>query len=176
MRTEEHNKITSELFRKDIRTKDFNKGFEKIFKIKVEDFLSDYEYDEIDEFPIEMEGRGIMIGFAAETIKMPPQVEYVDIDVYKYPLNIDYLVKKIPTLSPYKKSEDIEEHLAPFENLRIYYSLDDLKQLDRVIFEYEGLRYELSVNRDAVISRIRVCFAENESSINMRTYYLFDNG
>ncbi|WP_164463951.1 hypothetical protein [Chryseobacterium sp. G0186] len=39
--------ITSQLFGEDIRSKDFNKEFEKIFELEIEDFLSEYEYDEI---------------------------------------------------------------------------------------------------------------------------------
>lgn len=45
----ESNKIASNLFQEDIRNNDLKKDFEKIFEIKIEDFLSDYEYDEIDE-------------------------------------------------------------------------------------------------------------------------------
>ncbi|MDA3613827.1 hypothetical protein [Polluticaenibacter yanchengensis] len=175
MKTIERNKITSKLFRKNIRDKDFNKEFEKIFEIKIKDFLSEYEYDEIDEFPIEIESRGIMIGFSAETIKMPAQIEYIDLEVRHYPQNIAYLSKEIPLNFNIKNSEDFARHLTPFNNLKIYYSLYNQKQLDRTVFQYEDLRYELSLTVDGVISRIRVCFAEDESNINMRTYYLFDN-
>ncbi|SHF13209.1 hypothetical protein [Pedobacter caeni] len=175
MRTIEGNKIASKLFREDIRSKDFNKEFERIFEIKIEDFLSDYEYDEIDEFPIEIENRGIMIGFIAKTIKVPPQIAYIDLDVYNHPQHIGYLAKKIPVPSAFKKSADIDKHLTPFDNLRLYYSLYNPEQIDRIIFHYENLRYELSLTGDHVVSRIRVCLAENESTINMSTYYLFDN-
>lgn len=51
--------IASKLFGKDIRSKDFNKEFNSIFEIEIENFLSDYDYDEIDEFPVEMENEGI---------------------------------------------------------------------------------------------------------------------
>ncbi|OJV54688.1 MAG: hypothetical protein BGO31_06885 [Bacteroidetes bacterium 43-16] len=166
--------ITSQLFGKDIRSKDFNKEFEKIFELEIEDFLSEYEYDEIDEFPVEIENRGIMIGFSAETIKASPQIEYIDLEVYKNPQNIDFLAKKIPVHADFKTSEEVEANLTPFNNLRIYYSLYDKQKIDMVIFQHEDLRYELALNEDAVIARIRVCFAEYESTINMRTYYLFD--
>ncbi|OJV55351.1 MAG: hypothetical protein BGO31_20695 [Bacteroidetes bacterium 43-16] len=169
-------KITSGLFRKDLRDKDFRNEFKRIFQIKIEDVLSEYEYNEIDEFPIEIENRGIMIGFGAETVKVPAQVEYIDLDVYNHSQNIGYLVKTIPIDADFEKPEDIEEYLAPFRELRIYYSLYNLKQVDRVIFHYEDLRYELSVNSDCRITRVRICLAENETNINMRTYYLFDNG
>lgn len=175
MSTMESNKIASNLFQENIRNKDFKKNFEKIFEIKIEDFLSEYEYDEIDEFPIEIENRGIMIGFIAETIKVPPQIAYIDIDVFNYPQNIGYLAKKIPVQPAIKNPADIQEHLTPFDNLRIYYSLYNQEQIDRIIFQYEDLRYELSLTKDSVITRIRVCMAEIESNINMSTYYLFDN-
>ncbi|AZA79579.1 hypothetical protein EG347_19815 [Chryseobacterium sp. G0186] len=167
--------ITSKLFGKDIRSKDFIKEFEKIFEIEIEDFLSDYEYDEIDEFPIEMENRGIMIGFCAETTKVPSQIEYIDLEVYNHPRNIGYSAKKIPVHADFKNSEDVEVHLTPFNNIRIYYSLYDGKKIDWIIFQHEDLRYELALNKDALIARIRVCLAENESTVNMRTYYLFDS-
>lgn len=172
----ESNKITSQLFRKDISNKDFNQAFEKVFGIKIEDLLSEYAYDELDEFPVEMENRGIMIGFIAETIKAPAQIAYIDMNVYHHPQHMDYLAKKIPVNTAFKKSADIDGYLTPFTHCRIYHSLDNLQQLDRIIFQQEDLRYELSLNGEAVISRIRVCFAEHESNINMRTYYLFDNG
>jgi len=175
MSTMESNKIASNLFQEDIRNKDFKKNFEKIFEIKIEDFLSDYEYDEIDEFPIEIENRGIMIGFIAQTIKVPPQIAYIDLDVYNHPPNTGYLAKKIPVPSAIKNPADIQEYLTPFNHLRIYYSLYNAEQIDRIIFQYEDLRYELSLTGDQVISRIRVCLPENESTINMSTYYLFDN-
>jgi hypothetical protein len=172
----EGNKITSQLFREDIRNKDFNHAFEKVFGIKMQDFLSAYEYDVLDEFPVEMENRGIMIGFIAETIKAPAQIAYIDMDVYHHPQHMDYLAKKIPVDIAFKKTADIDAYLTPFTNCRIYHSLDNLQQMDRIILQYEDLRYELSLNEGTLISRIRVCFAEHESNINMRTYYLFDNG
>lgn len=170
----EGKKISLNLFRKDLRSKDFNEEFEKVFEIKIEDFLSEYEYDEIDEFPIEIENRGIMIGFIAETVKVSPQIACIDLDVHNCPRNIDYLAKKIPIHSAFKNSGDIDEHLTPFNNLRVYYSLFNSEQIDRIIFQHEDLRYELSLTADHVISRIRICIAENESNINMSTYYLFD--
>lgn len=175
MSTLESKTIASQLFGKDIKNKDFNKEFKKIFEIEIEDFLSDYEYDEIDEFPIEIDNRGIMIGFSAETVKAPPQIEYIDLEIYNNPQNIGYLAKKIPVNIDLRKSEDIEAYLTPFSNLRIYYSLYDKDKIDMIIIQQDDLRYELALNEDAVITRIRVCFAELESSINMRTYYLFDN-
>lgn len=175
MRTEENSTITSKLFRQDLRNKDFNQAFEKIFGIKMEDLLSGYAYDELDEIPVEMEDRGIMIGFIAETIKVPAQIAYIDIAIYNYPQHIAYLTKQIPVNTSFKKPADIETHLMPFTSCRIYYSLLNLKQMDRIIFQYEDLRYELSLNEEGVLSRIRVCIAENESNINMKTYYLFDN-
>lgn len=171
----ERNKIASNLFGADIRNKGFKKDFEKIFEIKIEDFLSEYEYDEIDEFPIEIESKGIMIGFIAQTIKVSPQISYIDLDVFNYQQNTHYLPKIIPVQSAIKNPADIQEHLTPFNNLRIYYSLYNQEQIDRIIFQYEDLRYELSLTKDSVITRIRVCIAEIESTINMSTYYLFDN-
>lgn len=175
MRTEENSTITSKLFRQDIRNKDFNQAFEKIFGIKIATLLSGYAYDELDELPVEIENKGIMVGFIAETIKVPAQIAYIDIAIYNYPQHIAYLAKQIPVNTTFKKPEDIETHLMPFTNGRIYYSLFNLQQMDRIIFQYEDLRYELSLNNDGILSRIRVCIAENESTINMRTYYLFDN-
>lgn len=171
----ESNKIASNLFQEDIRNKDFKKEFEKIFEIKIEDFLSDYEYDEIDEFPIEIESRGIMIGFIAQTIKVPAQIAYIDLDVFNNPQNIGYLAKKIPVQSAIKNPADIQAHLTPFKNLRIYYSLFNQEQIDRIIFRFEDLRYELSLTKDSVITRVRIYIAEIESNINMSTYYLFEN-
>lgn len=175
MSTIESNNLVSTLFQQDIRNKDFSGEFEKIFEIKMADFLSDYEYDEIDEFPIEIEKRGIMIGFIAKTTKVPPQIAYIDLDVFNYPQNTGYLAKKIPAQSAIKNPDDIQAHLTPFNHLRIYYSLNNPEHIDRIIFQYEDFRYELSLNKDSVISRIRVCLAENESTINMSTYYLFDD-
>lgn len=175
MSTLEGKTIASQLFGRDIRNKDFNKEFQKIFEIGIEDFLSDYEYDEIDEFPIEIDNKGIMIGFSAETVKAPPKIEYIDLEVYNNPQNIGYLAKKIPVNVYLRKSEDIEAHLTSFSNLRIYYSLYDSDKIDMIIVQQDELRYELALNEDAVIARIRVCLSELESNINMRTYYLFDN-
>lgn len=175
MSTIESNKIVPTLFQKDIRNEDFSKEFEKIFKIIIADFLSDYEYDEIDEFPIEIEKKGIMIGFIAETTKVPPQIAYIDLNVLKYPQNTGCLAKQIPVQSTVKNPADIQAHLTPFNQLRTYYSLDNPEHIDRIIFQYEDLRYELSLNKDSVISRIRVCLAEIESNINMSAYYLFDD-
>lgn len=174
MRTIENNKITSKLFREDIRNKKNIKNFERIFEIKIADFLSEYDYDEIDEFPIEIKNRGIMIGFMAATIKVPPQIEYIDFDICNYPENISFLNKSIPLNSDFSESKKIEKHLIPCSNLRIYYSLYNIKQVDRIIFQDENIRYELLINEDVAISRIRICFNENESNINMRTYYPFE--
>ena len=176
MRMGENGNITSKLFRQEIRNEDVNQAFEKIFGITIEDLLSGYAYDELDEWPVEIENKGIMIGFIAETIKVPAQIAYIDVDVYNHPQHIVYLVKQIPVNTPFKKPADIETHLMPLKNCRIYYSLFNLQQMERIIFQYEDLRYELSLNKEGVLSRIRVCIAENESSINMKTYYLFDNG
>ncbi|SUJ02495.1 Uncharacterised protein [Sphingobacterium spiritivorum] len=175
MRATGDNQITSKLFRTDIRRNDFIKEFEKVFQIKMDDFLSEYEYDEIDEFPVEMEDSGIMIGFIAETNKTPAQIAYIDLDVHNYPQHTDSLVKQIPLDSDFGKSAYIEQHLVPFTYLRIYYSLYDQNKVDRIIFQFEDLRYELSLNKETVICRVRICFSENESNINMSTYYLFDN-
>lgn len=166
--------ITSTLFRVDIKRYDFGVEFEKIFHISISDFLSDYEYDEIDEFPVEIEDKGIMVGFIAETDKIPAQIAYIDLDISNYPQHMESLVKQIPIDADYTKTEDIESYLTPCNHLRIYYSLFDQKQVDRIIFQCEDLRYELSLTKDGSISRIRVCFAELESNINMSTYYLFD--
>lgn len=174
MKIIENKKITSVLFHKDIRNEEFAKDFEKLFKIEILDFLSDYEYDEIDEFPIEIMNKGIMIGFMAETIKVPPQIEYVDLDVYNYPENINYLEKIINIKSDFLGIEEIKRCLSPCSNLRIYYSIHNMKELDRIIFQDKGLRYELSITENIAISRIRICFGESESDMNMRTYYPFE--
>lgn len=169
----EDSRISSTLFCKDIRNKEFKKAFEKIFEMKIEDFLAGYEYDELDEFPVEMESRGIMIGFIAETNKTPPQIAYIDVDVHHYPQHIGCLVKTLPEDTSFVNSASLQEYLAPCENLRVYHFLYNREQTDRIIFQSEGLRYELSINEASAISRVRVCLAEIESDINMRTYYLF---
>ncbi|GAB3022775.1 hypothetical protein GCM10027051_29480 [Niabella terrae] len=174
MKPVEKNKITSNLFRKNIRTDDFKLLFERIFEVDIEELLVGGEYDEIDEFPIELDSKGIMIGFSAETVKAKLQIEYIDLDVINHHHNFLRLLKEIPRNSNFLKLELIQENLTPCDNLRIYYSIYNLKKIDRVIFQHEDLRYELSINDDSVVSRIRVCIAEIESSINMRTYYLFD--
>lgn len=175
MKIKENSKITSELFCKDIRMKDLGEDFERIFGVKMTDLLSEYEYDEIDEFPIEIKNKGIMIGFMAETIKVPPQIEYIDLDIYNYPQNINYLANTISITIDSFKSKNIEEYLTSCTNLRIYYSLYNIKQIDRIVFLNENLRYELLINEYFAISRIRICFNDNESTVDMRTFYPFDN-
>jgi hypothetical protein len=176
MKTLDINKVTSKLFCKDIRDKNFNEYFGEIFGLEITDFLSEYDYDEIDEYPIEIENKGIMIGFIAETIKVPPQIEYIDLDIHNYPQNINFSAKTIPHNFGFLKSEDIEKHLTPCANLRVYHSLYDIKQIDRVIFQNEDLRYELLIDEDHILTRIRICFNENESSVDMRTFYPFGGG
>ncbi|PQL93821.1 hypothetical protein [Apibacter adventoris] len=171
----ENNKITSHLFCEDIRNENLKKIFENIFKFKITDLLSDYDYDEIDEFPFEIEKKGIMIGFIAETIKVQPQIEYIDLDTYNYPKNINYLIKRIPYKFDSLNIENISNCLTECSYLRIYYSLYNINQVNRIIFQYEDLRYELLINENLVVVRIRVYFYKIESSIDMRTYYPFSN-
>lgn len=73
-----NNKIHAELFCTDIQNKNTERIFEKLF----EELLFDYdEYDEIDEEPIEIEDKGVMIGFLPETSKEPAHIEYIDLDI-----------------------------------------------------------------------------------------------
>jgi len=172
MKTIEYKKIPT-LFRNDIRNKEIMENFEKVFEIEITDLLSGYDYDEIDEFPIKIEGKGIMIGFIAETIKTPPQIEYIDLDIHNYSENMSYMNKIIPLGSEFLKAEKIVEYLTPYSNFRIYFSLYNLKQIEKIIFQHENLRYELLINEGIAISRVRICFNETESDINMRTYHPF---
>lgn len=168
------NKITASLFNRDIREDRFNNDFKDIFGIEIVELLEDYDYDEIDEFPFEIENRGIMIGFSAETIKVAPQIEYIDLEIIDHADNINYLTKTIPRKLDSSNQKSIEAYLVPFQYLKIYYSLYNISKVDRIIFHDGDLRYELSVNNNLQIYRIRVCFNEDISSINMRTYYPFE--
>ena len=153
-----NNKIHAELFCTDIQNKNTERIFEKLFETSIEELLSDYdEYDEIDEEPIEIEDKDVMIGFLPETSKEPAHIEYIDLDIKSNPGNMEYLSV---TLSSYK-------------NLRIFYSLYDTEKPEVIVFHHENLRYELLVTEKLSISRIRVCRSENESTVNMRTYYPF---
>lgn len=67
----------------------------------------------------------------------------------------------------------IETALSSYKNLRIFYSLYDTEKPEVIVFHHENLRYELLVTEKLSISRIRVCRSENESTVNMRTYYPF---
>lgn len=59
-----NNKIQRELFCTDLQNKNTESIFEKLFETSIEELLSDYdEYDEIDEYPIEINDKGVMIGF-----------------------------------------------------------------------------------------------------------------
>lgn len=164
-----NNKITSELFCTDIQDKNIVRKFEQLFGISIEELLSDYdEYDEIDEEPIEIEDKGIMIGFLPETVKKTAQIEYVDLDIRNSPDNIEFLSVMLPN----SFDVQIEKTLSLYTNLRIYYSLYDMEKPEMIVFHHENLRYELLLT-DLAINRIRVCFSENDSTVNMRTYYPF---
>ena len=77
-----NNKIHAELFCTDIQNKNTERIFEKLFETSIEELLSDYdEYDEIDEEPIEIEDKDVMIGFLPETSKEPAHIEYIDLDI-----------------------------------------------------------------------------------------------
>lgn len=174
MKTIENNKIISKLFQEDIRNENLLKDFEKIFKVNIIDLLSDYDYDEIDEFPIEIENKGIMIGFMAETVKVPPQIEYIDFDIFRYPQNTKFLKKVVSLNTDFSKTENIKKEFSPCSNFRIFYNLHKPLEIDRIVFEYEDLRYELLINEENAIYRIRICFSENATNTNMRTHYPFN--
>lgn len=165
-----NNKIQRELFCTDLQNKNTESIFEKLFETSIEELLSDYdEYDEIDEDPIEINDKGVMIGFLAETSKEPARIEYIDLDIESFPDNMDYLSVTLPVFF----DAQIETALSSYENLRIYYSLYDIDKPEIIVFHHENLRYELLVTEKLSISRIRVCRSENESTIDMRTYYPF---
>lgn len=165
-----NNKINSELFHTDIRNKNTERIFEQLFDTSIEELLSDYdEYDEIDEAPIEIEDKGVMIGFLPETSKEPAQIEYIDLDILNNPDNREYLSVTLPT----SFDTQIETALSSYKNLRMYYSLYDTDKPEIIVFHHENLRYELLVTEKLSISRIRVCRSENELTVNMRTYYPF---
>lgn len=165
-----NNKIQRELFCTDLQNKNTESIFEKFFETSIEELLSDYdEYDEIDEYPIEINDKGVMIGFLAETSKEPARIEYIDLDIESFPDNMDYLSVTLPVFF----DAQIETALSSYENLRIYYSLYDIDKPEIIVFHHENLRYELLVTEKLSISRIRVCRSENESTIDMRTYYPF---
>lgn len=161
-----NNKIHAELFCTDIQNKNTERIFEKLF----EELLFDYdEYDEIDEEPIEIEDKCVMIGFLPETSKEPAQIEYIDLDIKSNPDNMEYLSVTLPA----SFDVQIEAALSSYKNLRIFYSLYDTEKPEVIVFHHENLRYELLVTEKLSISRIRVCRSENESTVNMRTYYPF---
>lgn len=165
-----NNKIQRELFCTDLQNKNTESIFEKLFETSIEELLSDYdEYDEIDEYTIEINDKGVMIGFLAETSKEPARIEYIDLDIESFPDNMDYLSVTLPVFF----DAQIETALSSYENLRIYYSLYDIDKPEIIVFHHENLRYELLVTEKLSISRIRVCRSENESTIDMRTYYPF---
>lgn len=165
-----NNKINSELFRTDIEDKNTVRKFEQLFGISIEELLSDYdEYDEIDEEPIEIEDKGVMIGFLPETVKEPAQIEYIDLDIQNNPDNMEYL----SVILPDSFDTEIETALSSYDSLRIYYSLYDTEKAEIIVFHHENLRYELLLTDELTISRIRVCLSENESTVNMRTYHSF---
>lgn len=167
-----NNKIKSELFRTDLQDKNTVRKFEQLFGISIEELLSDYdEYDEIEEEPIEIEDKGVMIGFLPKTVKNPAQIEYVDLDIRSNSNNIEFLSVKLPN----SFNTQIEKTLSPYGSLRIYYSLYDTEKPEIIVFHHENLRYELLLTNLA-INRIRVCSSENDSTVNMRTYYPFGEG
>ena len=114
-----NNKIHAELFCTDIQNKNTERIFEKLFETSIEELLSDYdEYDEIDEEPIEIEDKCVMIGFLPETSKEPAQIEYIDLDIKSNPDNMEYLSVTLPAsfdvqieaaLSSYNDSVKITE-------------------------------------------------------------------
>lgn len=168
-----NNKINSELFRTDIEDKNTVRKFERLFGISIEELLSDYdEYDEIDEEPIEIEDKGVMIGFLPETVKEPAQIEYIDLDIQNNPDNMEYL----SVILPDSFDTEIETALSSYDSLRIYYSLYDTEKAEIIVFHHENLRNELLLTDELTISRIRVCLSENDSTVNMRTYYPFGEG
>ena len=165
-----NNKIHTELFCTDIQNKNTERIFEKLFETSIEELLSDYdEYDEIDEEPIEIEDKCVMIGFLPETSKEPAQIEYIDLDIKSNPDNMEYLSVTLPA----SFDVQIEAALSSYKNLRIFYSLYDTEKPEVIVFHHDNLRYELLVTEKLSISRIRVCRSENESTVNMRTYYPF---
>lgn len=171
----EKRKITTDLLNKDIRDSNVKEEFEKIFDFKLEDFLSDYEYDEIDEYPIEVTNQGMLIGFIAETIKVPPQIEYVDIDVINYPTNSSFISKEIFIEKNFPKVIDIKKDFDPHVEVIAFYDLNNSDKISRIVLIENDLRYELIFNNTNKVIRVRVCKADNDnqSNINMRTYYPF---
>ena len=168
-----NNKICSALFRTNIQDNNIEKIFEQLFDTSIEELLSDYdEYDEIDEEPIKIEDKGIMIGFLTETVKEPAQIEYVDLDIQNNPNNIEYL----SVILPNSFDAQIETVLSSYGSLRIYYSLYNMEKPKIIVFHHDNLRYELLLTDELTISRIRVCVSENNSTVNMRTYYPFGEG
>ena len=118
---------------------------------------------------IEIEDKGVMIGFLPETSKEPAHIEYIDLDIKSNPGNMEYLSVTLPV----SFDVQIETALSSYKNLRIFYSLYDTEKPEVIVFHHENLRYELLVTEKLSISRIRVCRSENESTVNMRTYYPF---
>ena len=93
----------------------------------------------------------------------------IDLDIKSNPGNMEYLSVTLPV----SFDVQIETALSSYKNLRIFYSLYDTEKPEVIVFHHENLRYELLVTEKLSISRIRVCRSENESTVNMRTYYPF---
>lgn len=169
---EARNTITPTLFCTDIDDKKTKTLFKSIFGISIEELLCDYEeYDEIDSEPIEIEGRGIMIGFLAETSKEPAQIEFIDLEIHNNYENLELLSIVLPKV--FDKQNDY--FVSNFENTRIFYSIHDMNIPEKVIFYHNGLRYELLLDNNLKISRIRTFMEKEDSIVNMRTYYSFEN-
>ncbi|WP_158978800.1 hypothetical protein [Cellulophaga sp. L1A9] len=166
-------KITSDLFLKDIRDNSFKKLINISLAINLDEVLADYELDEIDEYPIDIDDKGIMIGFGAETIKVPPRIEYIDLNIKNNPNSINYLEKKIDINQDFSNLNSIKKQLAPYSHIRVFYKISDLKTIKQIVFEYLNLRYELIITENNELLRIRLSKHENESDINMRPVYAF---
>ncbi|MEQ2808320.1 hypothetical protein [Phocaeicola vulgatus] len=168
---ETRNKITPVLFCTDIDDKKIENLFKSVFDTSIEELLYDYdEYDEIDAEPIEIGTRGIMIGFLAETSKEPAQIEYIDLDILNHHENLELLSIVLPKVI----DKTVEDFVSNFENPKIFYSINDMDNPERVIFYHNGLRYELLLGSNLEICRIRVFVEKDDSTVNMRTYYSFE--
>lgn len=168
---ETRNKITPALFCTDIDDRKIENLFKSVFDTSIKELLCDYdEYDEIDAEPIEIEDRGIMIGFLAETSKEAAQIEYIDLDIFNHHKNLEFLSISLPKVI----DKTIEDFVSNLESPRIFYSIHDMDTPERVIFYHNGLRYELLLDCNLAISRIRVFVEKDDSTVNMRTYYPFE--
>jgi len=168
------NKIDPSLFLEDIRDHNFKKKFHKVLAIYLESLIGDYDFDEIDEEPFEVLEKGIMIGFGAKTIQLPPRIEYIDLNIKGNPETIQYIKEENLSVIDFNSQENITRNLQSFSKLRLYYCLDNLKKIDQITFVNLGLKYVFMLDCDCKLSRVRIVRDENNTDINMRTVYEFE--